>query len=46
MGRDLIGPLSRLCIWAEGHIGNVKAARAEHDALSRESGDDRDTDEM
>jgi hypothetical protein len=29
-----MGPLSRLCIWAEEHIEKVNAARAEHDARS------------
>lgn len=38
MAGDLMGPLSRLCIWAEEHIEKVKAARAEHDARSGEAG--------
>ena len=36
-------PISRLCIWAEQHIGTVNAARAEHDGRSRGAGN---TDEM
>lgn len=43
LGRDLMGPLSQLCIWAEEHIGEVEAARAEHDARYREADRDRAT---
>jgi DNA-binding HxlR family transcriptional regulator len=32
LGQDLMGPLSQLCIWVEHHIGEVEAARANHDA--------------
>jgi hypothetical protein len=38
-----MGPLSRLCIWAEQHIETVNAARAEHDVRSRGA---RNTNEM
>lgn len=37
LGQDLMGPLSQLCIWAEHHIGEVEAARANHDARYREA---------
>lgn len=43
MGRDLMGPLSRLCIWAEEHIENVEAARTKHDARSRNVGESNET---
>jgi DNA-binding HxlR family transcriptional regulator len=36
-GRDLMGPLSRLCVWAEEHIEDVKAARVAHDAHARDA---------
>ena len=36
MGRDLMGPLSRLCVWAEEHIEGVKAARVAHDDHARD----------
>jgi len=37
LGRDLMTPLSQLCIWAEDHIEEVKAARADHDARENET---------
>ncbi len=37
LGRDLMSPLSQLCIWAEDHIEEVKAARADHDARQNET---------
>jgi len=37
MGRDLMGPLSRLCVWAEEHIEGVKSARVAHDAHARDA---------
>ena len=37
LGRDLMTPLSQLCIWAEEHIKEVKAARADHDARQNET---------
>lgn len=37
LGRDLMGPLSQLCIWAEEHIEEVEAARKDHDDRSRDT---------
>jgi DNA-binding HxlR family transcriptional regulator len=33
LGESLIGILSELCEWAEKHMGEVEAARKQHDAL-------------